>query len=416
MNNNYLTDTHFHLDLDDDIDKILENARSEGVRNFIISGCDLKGIEEGIKIIDMHEDVYLTIGLHPDEINDFNDTTISYLEKLIEDDFSIKVSMSENSTDSVKIMTIHKSKGLEYPICYYTGIYATFNTADVKERFVFDNKYGIITPMFKEGILKTIYSLLFKDNYIKEEISEKIRLFYVALTRCREKMIVVAPLEDKTMNDSSEKLNYKSFLDILNSVYSDIAKYITDINLNEVGLSKDYDLIKQINYKEEIEKIDTIIDIKEIEIENKEITSSRYSKSGKELITKKSRDNMTLGNNLHSIFEMIDFKNPNLELVDVKYREYIEKFLNVGLDFSNCTIYKEHEFVYNNEYNNTHGIIDLMLEYDNEVKIIDYKLSNINDEEYSLQLNGYKKYIEEKTKKQVKIYLYSILMGELKEL
>ncbi|MBQ8472504.1 MAG: TatD family hydrolase [Bacilli bacterium] len=83
MNNNYLTDTHFHLDLDDDIDNILENARKEGVRNFIISGCDLKGIEEGIKIINKYENIYLTIGIHPDEINDFNDITISYLEKLI---------------------------------------------------------------------------------------------------------------------------------------------------------------------------------------------------------------------------------------------------------------------------------------------------------------------------------------------
>ena len=83
MNNNYLTDTHFHLDLDDDIDNILENARKNDVKNFIISGCDLKGIEEGIKIINKYEDIYLTIGIHPDEINDFNDNTISYLEILI---------------------------------------------------------------------------------------------------------------------------------------------------------------------------------------------------------------------------------------------------------------------------------------------------------------------------------------------
>ena len=236
----------------------------------------------------------------------------NYLEELIEDDFSIKVSMSENSSDSVKIMTIHKSKGLEYPICYYTGIYATFNTADVKERFVFDNKYGIITPIFKEGIMKNIYSFLFKDNYIKEEISEKIRLFYVALTRCREKMIVVAPLEDKTMMDSNEKLNYKSFLDILNSVYSDIKGYITDVDLNSVNLSKEYDLVKQVNYKENIKESDISIEHVETEIPNNEIVSSKYSKSNKELITKSIRDNMAFGNYIHSIFEMIDFANPNL--------------------------------------------------------------------------------------------------------
>lgn len=83
MNNKYLTDTHFHLDLSDDIDIILKEARENDVKNFIISGCDLKGIKEGIEIINKYEDVYLTIGIHPDEIKDFNETTISYLEELI---------------------------------------------------------------------------------------------------------------------------------------------------------------------------------------------------------------------------------------------------------------------------------------------------------------------------------------------
>lgn len=83
MHKNFLTDTHFHLSMQDDIDTILKEARDMGVSNFIISGCDLKGIEEGIKIIHDYQDVYLTIGIHPDEINDFTDETISYLEKLI---------------------------------------------------------------------------------------------------------------------------------------------------------------------------------------------------------------------------------------------------------------------------------------------------------------------------------------------
>ena len=340
----------------------------------------------------------------------------NYLVKIVEDDFSIKVSISENSSDSVKIMTIHKSKGLEYPICYYTGIYATFNTADIKERFVFDNKYGIIIPYFKEGITKTIYSYLFKEDYLKEEISEKVRLFYVALTRCREKMIVVAPLENKTMISMDEKLKYKSFLDILNSVYNYIESYITNISTNDIGLDKNYNLIKDIDYKNLIDISDEKLIIINNEISNEEINSRKYSKTSKELINNKIRKNMELGNKLHQIFEFLDFKDPNIDNVPEKYRHFVEKFLSIGIDFSNCTIYKELEFVYNEDCNNTHGVIDLMLEYENEIKIIDYKLSNIMDEEYKVQLNGYKKYIKTKTKKEVNIYLYSIINGELKEL
>ena len=59
---------------------------------------------------------------------------------------------------------------------------------------------------------------------MEEEISEKIRLFYVALTRCKEKMIMVCPLEDKENTlidkvlDNNIRLKYKSFKDILESI------------------------------------------------------------------------------------------------------------------------------------------------------------------------------------------------------
>ncbi len=89
MNNNYLTDTHFHLDLKDDIESILKRAKEKKVGNFIISGCDLKGIDESLKIIKDYKNIYLTIGIHPDEIKDFNEATISYLEKLIQENEKI---------------------------------------------------------------------------------------------------------------------------------------------------------------------------------------------------------------------------------------------------------------------------------------------------------------------------------------
>ena len=50
-----------------------------------------------------------------------------------------------------------------------------------------------------------------------------------------------------------------------------------------------------------------------------------------------------------------------------------------------------------------------MLEYQDHIDIIDYKLKNINDENYDKQLSGYRKVIEEKTNKLVECYLYSIL-------
>ena len=62
------------------------------------------------------------------------------------------------------------------------------------------------------------------------------------------------------------------------------------------------------------------------------------------------------------------------------------------------------------------GVIDLMLEYDNYINIIDYKLKNISDDNYIKQLNGYKEYIESISNKKVYIYLYSLVDNILEEL
>lgn len=121
---------------------------------------------------------------------------------------------------------------------------------------------------------------------------------------------------------------------------------------------------------------------------------------------------MKFGTKVHEIFELLDFRNIDLSLVDNKFiRNKIEKFLSNDLlkNISNANIYKEYEFIYNKDNNEYHGIIDLMLEYDNHIDIIDYKLKGITDENYIKQLNGYKEYIEKISNKNVSTYLYSIL-------
>jgi len=341
----------------------------------------------------------------------------NYLDALIEDNYDIKASMSDSNSDSVKIMTIHKSKGLEYHICYYSGLYAKFNIGDLKEKFLFDNKYGIISPYFLEGISNTIYKYLLKNDYIKEEISEKIRLFYVALTRAKEKMILVASLEENNnyvdnIVDNNLREEYRSFLDILKSIYPVIRDYIKVINIQELGLSKDYNLIKKSNYRDHINKTTEIIKFNNLDIPVKDIENKHYSKTISNIIDKDTKENIEFGKYMHYLLEVTDFKNPKFDNIDPKYRKSIEMFLTCGLDFNNCKIYKEYEFI-SGEY---HGVIDLLLEYIDKVIIVDYKLKNIDDNQYFEQLNGYKTYIYNKLYKPVTICLYSIIDGRIKEI
>ena len=83
MKNNYLVDTHCHMDLTNDIDTIVMDAEKNNVLKFIISGCDKKSIRDGLEIIYRYPSIFMTIGFHPDEVDDLTDKDISDLEALI---------------------------------------------------------------------------------------------------------------------------------------------------------------------------------------------------------------------------------------------------------------------------------------------------------------------------------------------
>ena len=334
-----------------------------------------------------------------------------YLSDMIEEQ-AIEYSLNSDNSDSVKILNIHKSKGLEYSICYFTGLSKRSNDEDKKAKFIVDSNYNIITPYIDNGIKQTILKDLLLSLENRESISEKIRLFYVALTRAREKFIIVCPLNKEsegynTLVPISIRLNYNRISDMLESIMPVLLPYTKDIDFNKVILTRDFEKIKTYNYKEKIKKIDLKIEKISNNIEYKELNESRFSKVTNKLITMDEYNNMKEGTKLHYIFETEDFKTSN--------NPYILKFIKyIDLNYLNC--FKEYEFIYEEQNEIKHGFIDLMLEYENFINIIDYKMKNITDENYLKQLNGYKKYIESISSKSVNIYLYSILDNKLEKL
>ena len=351
-----------------------------------------------------------SLGYTPYDLND-------YFDKMINGDFDITYKLSNDVSGSVKIMNIHKSKGLEFPVCYYSGLYKEFNIRDFNERFIFDNEYGIITPYYKDGIGAVFTKYLAKETYIKEEISEKIRLLYVALTRAREKMIFVGPLNDDIYNDEklvslNERLRFRSFLDIINVIKDEFEGKVKNIE-DLAYVNKNYLNIKDIELYKDSDSVS--LPIKSVNIEYDSLTDNKFSKTNNKLLTEEELYVLKKGIDIHYVFEIIDFNNPDF---DIKYGDYVRKFLNNDLfkNISKAKIFKEYEFVYNDESNSYHGVIDLMLVYDDHIDIIDYKLSDVEDSSYLKQLTGYRNYINNKTNLSVNIYLYSILKDELKML
>lgn len=344
-----------------------------------------------------------SITLTPIEFAKYLDDMISYGK--------IEYSLNAGSSNTVKILNIHKSKGLEYSICYFTGLGKKANNEDAKAKFTVDSKYNIITPYIDDGVKQTIYKDLLLTEEQRENISEKIRLFYVALTRAREKIIIVCPLDKtkegyNTLVPVEERLKYNKIIDMLESIIPILQPYINDIDFKEIKLTRDFELIKSFNYKDNIKKVNIKIEHVENNIKYEELNQSKFSKHTNKLITKEEYENMKSGIRLHYMFETENFKNTN--------NPYVLKFLSkIDNNYINC--YKEYEFIYNDDNERKHGVIDLMLEYDNHIDVIDYKMKNINDENYLKQLDGYKTYIENISKKEVNTYLYSIMDGKLEK-
>lgn len=344
----------------------------------------------------------------------------TYLEQLTHNDLSMSYKSNDGSLNSVKIMTIHKSKGLEYPICYFCGLFKKFNINDLKDKFIFDNDYGIVVPYFSEGVGETINKQLLKDKYLREEISEKIRLLYVALTRAREKIIIVNPISDRYRLISRSgttlpcfiKYGYRSLSDIINSIGYQLKKYNVIVDLKKIHLSHNYNVIKDFNYKDKIKKNTEKINVKGICINNDLVVERQFSKMIRKVISKEEFMNMEFGVKIHELLELVDLKKPDYDLINNSfYEKVVKNFLNNKelSDISKANVYKEFEFIYYENNTKYHGIIDLMLEYDDYIDLIDYKLKNVNDENYIKQLFGYKKYIAARTNKKINIYLYSIL-------
>ena len=345
---------------------------------------------------------------------------VNYLEDIFDSLYDLKFNVNIASSNSCKIMTIHKSKGLEFPICYFAGFSSRFNLRDLNERILFDNEYGIILPKVEECYKDTIIKTLLKSRVRREEISERIRLLYVAVTRAKEKMIFVIPEQEegeevKDIVSVYEREKYNSFLSIMKSIYSEISSFIVKKDI--VGSKAYLDNIK--NEEKNITASKDSICVDEINIPNSIVVDAHFSKDSLHIITKEEQELMDFGTKVHAILEEIDFSNYDLEIYSINnfMRNKINSFINSNFmsDKLNLKMYKEYEFIYEEDNTVSHGIIDLLIEDKDKMYIVDYKLKNINDDNYDKQLNGYRRYIEKITSKETYCYLYSIMDEDYRE-
>lgn len=105
--------------------------------------------------------------------------------------------------NGVRIMSMHKSKGLEFPFVFIAGASRRFNRTDIYSDLIINHKMGLgIKRKEAEYIKKydTLSSLALKMINDEELISEEMRIYYVALTRAKQRLYITVPLKNAVKN------------------------------------------------------------------------------------------------------------------------------------------------------------------------------------------------------------------------
>lgn len=122
---------------------------------------------------------------------------LAFLDDIIEADPKSQVfPVSGNEvTENIHVMTIHRSKGLEFPVCFLIGMGNSIGNGSNDKEVVFDPEAGLyFDPAAKEGLVKiqSPYKAAVLSRIDEKQTLEKIRLLYVAMTRARERLIITA--------------------------------------------------------------------------------------------------------------------------------------------------------------------------------------------------------------------------------
>lgn len=124
---------------------------------------------------------------------------IRYIERLLKYEIDYGEALDSGANENtVRIMSIHKSKGLEFPVVILAGMGKQFNNSDTRAKIVLHADYGI-GPECIDHRLRTKTPTLLKRaiqrTSILDNLGEELRILYVALTRAKEKLIMVGTVK-----------------------------------------------------------------------------------------------------------------------------------------------------------------------------------------------------------------------------
>ena len=220
---------------------------------------------------------------------------INFIEKLhlSSGDLGTAKLIGEND-DVIRIMSIHKSKGLEFPVVFLCATGKQFNLMDLNQNILLHQDLGIgvkYIDYMKQVQYDTLTKEAIRNKIFTETLSEEMRILYVALTRAKEKLFITGIKKDykKEIEKMQENVSrYKKIEDKINYIlikkYKKYLDWILLVYLYEKDNSKDLVKLQVLN-KNELLKTFIKTDENEIDIK-KELESVQIKKSNIEQISK----------------------------------------------------------------------------------------------------------------------------------
>ena len=179
---------------------------------------------------------------------------INFIEKLqlSSGDLGAAKLIGENE-DVIRIMSIHKSKGLEFPIVFLAGTGKQFNLMDLNDSILMHHEMGFGVKYIdyeKQIQYDTLSKAALRDQLLQDTLSEEMRILYVAQTRAKEKLYITAASKDaeKEINDIKQIVN----------MYPKTEGKINPVIIKKYKRFIDWILLTSIYEKEKFEKLATI--------------------------------------------------------------------------------------------------------------------------------------------------------------
>lgn len=307
-------------------------------------------------------------------------------------DVDLTITAQKESDNAVQLMTIHKSKGLEFPFVYYPGLTKGFNMMETKGMYHMSLKYGIQLPYPEAVYAKPIFADLILNEEAEAILSEQVRLFYVALTRAKEKIILIfESSQEKKLIDMDRARSFSDFIHLYYLARSKdpLQDQYVDPSLPMVHLPH----VRQVDLTEPLKFLSIA----------QPFTTTSPRRASKPLTESVDDSILEYGTYLHECMFLMDFATLNLDFIpnpnDRNLMQTLIKhpfFTNLQSQVKTKVVTIQKEYGFYDEVRQRKGIIDLLILEGNQATIVDYKTKAIDDPLYEQQLQAYASWLVDK--------------------